>query len=101
MLTEKEIKHVAQLARIKITEKEEEKFKKELSAILDYINKLGEVNTENVDPLYQVTGLVNSMRSDDYRRDFVIDEDLNKKLIDQAPDKEEGFIKVKSVLSRK
>ncbi|OGN09141.1 MAG: hypothetical protein A2998_00320 [Candidatus Staskawiczbacteria bacterium RIFCSPLOWO2_01_FULL_37_25b] len=100
MLTEKEIKHVAQLARIKITEKEEEKFKKELSAILDYINKLGEVNTENVDPLYQVTGLVNSMRSDDYRRDFVIDEDLNKKLIDQAPDKEEGFIKVKSVLNK-
>ena len=100
MLTEKEIKHVAQLARIKITEKEEEKFKKELSAILDYINKLGEVNTENVDPLYQVTGLVNSMRSDDYRRDFVIDEDLNKKLIGQAPDKEEGFIKVKSVLNK-
>ena len=100
MLTEKEIKHVAQLARIKITEKEEEKFKKELSAILDYINKLGEVNTENVEPLYQVTGLVNSVRPDEYRNDFEMNENLNEKLIGQAPHRQDRFIKVKSVLRK-
>src|SRR3989344_6196771 len=99
MLIESEIKHVAQLARIKITQKEEEKFRKDLSSILDYINKLNEVNTEGVEPLYQTTGLVNSMRPDEHRKDFVMDEDLNKKLISQAPEKEERFIKVKSVLN--
>lgn len=100
MLDNKEIKHVAQLARIKITEKEEEKFRKELSSILDYINKLNEVNTEGVEPLYQTTGLVNSMRPDEHRKDFEMNEDLNKNLIGQAPDKEERFVKVRSVLNK-
>jgi|SRR3989344_8317457 len=100
MLDNKEIKYVAQLARIKITEKEEEKFKQELSSILDYINKLNEVNTEGVEPLYQTTGLVNSMRPDEYRKDFEMNEDLNKKLIEWAPDQEERFIRVRSVLNK-
>ena len=72
----------------------------ELSSILGYVEQLNKVNTDGVEPLYQITGLVNSMREDKNRGDFEMDEELNKKLIGQAPDKENRFIKVKSVLNK-
>src|SRR3989338_3387424 len=112
----KTIKHIASLARIELTDKEEERVGSELSAILGYIDQLNNINTENVEPLYQVTGLINSMREDKSRKDFEIDpvrsktpvesgssadhalqagrtsngmdESLNEKLIGQAPKKE-------------
>jgi len=100
MLTNKDVGHIAQLARIKLTEKERDKFKKELSSILDFVKKLNELDTENVEPLYQVTGIVNALRPDEYRKDFEMDEDLNEKLIGQSPHSQNRFIKVKSVLSK-
>ncbi len=100
-LTDKEIQHIASLARIKLSPAEEEKFKQDLGSILDYINKLNEVNTDNIEPLFQSTGLVNSARKDENSKDFVMDEALNKRVIDQAPHKENRFIKVRSVISRK
>ncbi|KKR02618.1 MAG: Aspartyl/glutamyl-tRNA(Asn/Gln) amidotransferase subunit C [Candidatus Yanofskybacteria bacterium GW2011_GWA1_39_13] len=101
MLTDKEVKHIAELARIKISEKEEQSLKKDLSSILEYINKLNEVDTTGVEPLYQTTGLVDSFRSDESRGEFKMDENLNEKLIGQAPHKDDRFIKVKSVLAHK
>lgn len=95
-----DIKHIAKLARIKLTEKEEEKFGKELASILDFIDQLNKVNTSKVEPAYQITGLVNSFRTDEHRKDFEMNEDLNDKLIGQAPSKESRFIKVKSVLNK-
>jgi aspartyl-tRNA(Asn)/glutamyl-tRNA(Gln) amidotransferase subunit C len=100
MLTEKDVQHIAKLARIKLTKKEEERFKKELSSILDYIDKLGELDTEEVEPLYQTTGIVNAVRKDEHRKDFEMNDDLNKKLIGQAPQSENRFIKVKPVLKK-
>ena len=96
----KTIKHIASLARLKISDKDEEKMKKELSSVLGYVEQLNTVNTEGVEPLYQTTGLVNSVREDKHRGDFEMTEDLNRKLIGQAPNKENGFVKVKSVLSK-
>src|SRR3989338_5854559 len=100
MLTDKEVRHIAQLARIKLTDKEKGKFKKELSLILDYVNKLNELDTENIEPLYQTTGIVNALRPDKHRKDFEMDEELNEKLIGQAPRSEERFIKVGGVLKK-
>lgn len=96
----KTIKHIASLARIGLTQKEEDKMKDELGSIISFIEQLNKVNTDNIEPLYQTTGLVNSMRSDEYRGDFKIDEALNSKLIGQAPAKQDNFIKVKSVLNK-
>src|SRR3989344_7477747 len=70
MLTDKDVKHIADLARIKIDEKEEKKIQKVLSSILGYIDKLNEVDTTKVEPLYQTTGLVDSFRSDESRGEF-------------------------------
>ena len=101
MLTDKEVKHIAGLARIKISEKEEKSLQKDLSSILEYIDKLNEVNTDKVEPLYQTTRLVDSFRSDEPRWEFKMDENLNERLIGQAPHQQNRFIKVKSVLFRK
>ena len=101
MLTDKEVKHIADLARIKITEKEEKSLKKDLSSILEYIDKLNEVDTTEVQPLYQTTGLVDSLRTDEMRGEFKMDKNLNEKLIGQAPHKEDRLVKVKYVLARK
>jgi len=101
VITEKEVRHIASLARIKISEKEEKSLKKDLSSILEYIEKLNKVDTTGVEPLYQTTGLVNSMRPDESRGEFEMNDELDKKLIGQAPHKENRFVKVKSVLSHK
>jgi aspartyl-tRNA(Asn)/glutamyl-tRNA(Gln) amidotransferase subunit C len=100
MLSDKEIQHIATLARIKLTGAEEEKFKKELSSILEYIETLKKVDTEHVEPLYQTTGLVNAVREDVSRPAFMMDEKLNRLLIGQAPDTQERYVRVKSALKK-
>jgi len=96
----KTIKHISSLARISLTEREEEKIKDDLSSILKYVEQLNEVDTSTTEPLHHVAGLINSMRTDDYRGNFKMDENLNEKLIGQAPDKKDRFVKVKSVLNK-
>lgn len=101
MLTDKEVKHIAALARIKLTDKEEEHFKKDLSSILGYVETLNKVPTDNVEPLYQVTGIANATRVDETRNSFVMNDGLKRTLIEQAPGHEGDYIKVKAVLKAK
>lgn len=100
MLTDKDIDHIASLARIKINEKEKDKLKKDMSSILGYIDKLNKIKTENIEPISQTTGITNAFRADKNRKEFKMDEELNEKLIGQAPHKKERFIKVKSILKK-
>jgi len=57
MISLKEVRHIAALARLNITKKEEEKFRKDLSATLDYIEKLKKVDVaetkETSHPVHQ------------------------------------------------
>ena len=95
MITGKEVERIAGLARIKIMGKE--KLKGDLSRILDYVAKLNEIDTKSVEPLSQITGLVNSVRQDEFRGE-VGDKSL---LISQAPEKENNLVKVRAVLEKK
>ena len=63
-LTKEQVEHVAQLARLGLSDKEVEKFQTQLSGILDYVEQLNEVDTEGVEPTAQVTGLTNVLRED-------------------------------------
>lgn len=100
MLTDKEIEHIAKLARLELDQTHREKFKKELSSILSYVDQLNEVDVAGVQPLYQVTGLTNQTRPDEHRRDFAMDEALADLLIGQAPAHEGRLVKVKSVKNK-
>ena len=64
MLSKDEVRHIAKLSRLKLSEEEVEKFSKELTSILDYIDILNELDTENVEPTAQVTDLTNVFRED-------------------------------------
>jgi aspartyl-tRNA(Asn)/glutamyl-tRNA(Gln) amidotransferase subunit C len=97
MIDKKEVQHIASLARLRLEEKELEKYQKELSSILEYIKKLEEVNTDGVEPTSHPGGLNNVFRVDEARESG---KEIAKKLIDLAPDKENGYLKVKSILKR-
>ena len=60
-----DVKHVAKLANLPLTSEEEEKYSEQLSAILGYFEKLNEVDTNNVEPTFNVTGQANAMREDE------------------------------------
>ena len=66
-LTKDEVRHISKLARLNLTDEEVERFTKELSSILEYVDQLQEVDTEGIIPTAQVTGLSNSFRSDEVK----------------------------------
>ncbi len=90
-----DIKHIAKLARLGLTEKERKKFQKELSAVLDFVEKLNEVKTEKVEPTAQVTGLENVSRPDKGRAKSKRE---GEKLLELSPETKDGYLKVKAVL---
>jgi len=63
-LTSDQVRHIAKLARLTLTKEEEERYAGQLTSILQYVDMLQEVETKNVEPTAQVTGLTNSFRPD-------------------------------------
>ena len=97
-ITEKEVEHIAELARIKLTGKEKDKITKELGAILGYIDKLKEVNTEGVEPIAHITGLTDVFRNDEPTKKPLENQAAEvAKLVEMAPDRKDNFVKVKEV----
>lgn len=84
MISKKEVQHVAKLARLGLTKQEEEKFKKELSSILGYVEKLKEVDVSETEPTSHPLRIENVMRKDKASRE-------KQKLL-------EGYLKVKTIL---
>lgn len=82
-LSLEEIRHVANLANLTLSEDEVKKFSGQLSEVLDYIEKLKEVETKNVEPTSQVTGLENVFREDEEKPSLKI---------------KEGFFRTKKVI---
>lgn len=64
-----DIKKVAKLANLTLTPNEESEFDKQLNDIVGYIEKLNSVDTSDIDPTAQVTGLKNKRRNDDFADD--------------------------------
>ncbi len=60
-----DVKKVAKLARLKLTPEEEQQFASQLGQILDYVEMLGEVNTENVEPMAHAADVANVFRADE------------------------------------
>jgi len=95
MISKEEVKHIAKLARLGLSEKEIEKFQNELSSILDYIEKLKEVDITGVEPTSHSVLVENITREDKENSKFRVS---SPKLLDLAPDKKERYLKVKQVL---
>lgn len=91
-----DVKRVAKLANLAIPDKEIKKFEKQLSLILDYINKLQKVNTEKVPETSQITGLENVTREDVARLDRTLSQ---KETLSNTNSSQNGLFKVKGVLN--
>ncbi|MEK7526746.1 MAG: Asp-tRNA(Asn)/Glu-tRNA(Gln) amidotransferase subunit GatC [Patescibacteria group bacterium] len=63
-LTQTQVKHVAKLAKLNLTQTQVKKYKDQLSTILAHIEQLSQVDTANVLPTSQTTGLTNVFRAD-------------------------------------
>jgi len=95
-LSKKEVEHIAKLARLRLSAQEIKQYGTQLSAILDYVEKMNEVNTEKVEPTSQVTGLKNVMRDDKIQ-----ESGIHKELVDSAPESYGDQIKVPDILGKK
>ncbi|MEZ4179947.1 MAG: Asp-tRNA(Asn)/Glu-tRNA(Gln) amidotransferase subunit GatC [Candidatus Doudnabacteria bacterium] len=93
MLSVEEVKKVAKLSRIKLSDQEVEKFRQDLSSVLDYVGDLQKVDTEGLDIVANVTGLENIDRQDQ-----AVDSPNQEQILDNAPDSKDGYYKVHSIL---
>lgn len=91
-----DVRHVAKLANLSIPESRIKKIEKQLSSILDHINKLQKINTTKVPETSQITGLENVTREDvaNSERTFSQDEALSN-----TKSSQNGLFKVKGVLN--
>lgn len=85
---------MAKLARLRLSEAEVDKFQGEIGEILEYVEKLSDVDTAGLKPTYQVNGLVNVGRSD-VVKDYGISQ---LELLKNVPQTEKDYIKVKRMI---
>ncbi len=88
-----EVEHVAKLARLKLSEEELEKFTHQLGAILEYMDKLNELDTSEVEPTSHVLPLKNVFREDEVRV-----EEPRPDYLTIAPEASHGHFKVPKVI---
>lgn len=93
-LTRDQVLKLAHLSRLKLTDEEVERFREELSKILEYVEQLDKVDVTGLEPTYQVTGLKNVMRADEP----ISYQAKPEALLAQAPVTQDGQFKAKRVL---
>jgi len=91
-LTVEEVRHVAELAKLRLTEEEIVQYSEQLSAILDYAEQIQEVDTSTVPPTPFVLPLVNVMDEDMPRPSL-----SNDAALANAPDSADGYFRVRAV----
>lgn len=94
-LSREEVLKLAQLARLDLTDAEVEEYSRELTAILQYVQQLEQVDVNGLQPTNQVTGLTNVMR-DDKVRDYGYEP---RELLENVPAVQDEHIKVKRMIS--
>lgn len=93
MIDKKTVEYVAELARINISEEEKAKLLPQLSKILDYIDKLKEIDTKDVEPTRGYLLETNILRKDE-----VVKFPFSKDILNNAPSHEEGHLKIPKVI---
>lgn len=92
-LDKKTVAKVASLARLKVTDEELEKYGPQLSNIIQFVEQLEEVDTDNVEPLASVVDITLRLREDK-----VTDGGIQKEILANAPETLEGFFVVPKVV---
>jgi aspartyl-tRNA(Asn)/glutamyl-tRNA(Gln) amidotransferase subunit C len=87
VIDREQVLHVARLARLKLSEEEVERMSGELSTILDHIEKISELDLDEVEPTSHVVQVENVLRPDEPRESWP-----RERMLDEAPDaSDDGF----------
>lgn len=89
----KDVSHIAHLARLELSKEELERFSKQLSDILSYMEKLNELDTSNIEPTSHVIPLKNVLREDLVAPSLLPDDALKN-----APDRTDNFFSVPRII---
>ncbi len=92
-ITSEEVRHIALLARVGMTEEEIERMRDQLSHILENFDVLRQVDTEGVEPTGHSVEMDSVMREDEPRPSMPLQD-----VLANAPDREDNFVKVRAVL---
>jgi aspartyl-tRNA(Asn)/glutamyl-tRNA(Gln) amidotransferase subunit C len=95
-VTEKDVVYVADLANLELTEQERARMAHDLNSILEYIDRLNELDTSSVPPMAQVA----SQQHEALRHDELKPSLPNETALANAPDKSEGFFRVPKVIEK-
>ncbi len=98
-ITKKEVQHIAYLARLAISEEELELYSKQLEVILEYMDKLSDVDTSGVEPVSSIIMLYKNVKVEPYyREDIPQDNGCQKEILDNAPQRVNNYFKVEKVI---
>ena len=89
----KTIKHISKLSRISVDEKKAEKLAEDLNSIFDFIEKLNELKTDNVEPLTSVVETTLKLRADEVKS-----KNLREQVIKNSPKENEDYFVVPKVI---
>ncbi|SHJ18346.1 Asp-tRNA(Asn)/Glu-tRNA(Gln) amidotransferase subunit GatC [Parasporobacterium paucivorans] len=89
IITDETIEYVSILAKLDLSEEEREQAKKDMGSMLDYIDKLNELNTQGVEPMSHIFPVNNV-----FREDVLENGDDRDNLLSNAPQKKDGCYKV-------
>jgi len=92
-ITQKEVAHVATLARLQLNQEEIATFTGQMDAILSYVDKLSELNTDGIIPTSHAVPMENAFRADEIRPSIG-----TEKALANAPERVAGFFKVPTVI---
>jgi len=92
-ISKETVEHVANLARLYLNDEEKKEMAEKLSSILEYMDKLSELDTSNVPPTSHVIPIHNV-----FREDVVMESLPLSEVLKNAPDSEKGFFKVPRVI---
>ena len=95
-LSKEEVKHIADLARLDLAGDEQADFSERLSSVLEFVHKLGEVDTEGIEPMSHSIELHNTFREDEVAPR---DDASRAAIVEAFPDREDDLLKVKAVFS--
>jgi aspartyl-tRNA(Asn)/glutamyl-tRNA(Gln) amidotransferase subunit C len=97
-ITVKQVEHVANLARLRFNEEEKQKLAGQLGAILDYIEQLNKLNTDDVPPTSHAIPVKNVVRKDVVRKDVVRKSFTQEEALANAPSGVNGLFEVPKII---
>jgi aspartyl-tRNA(Asn)/glutamyl-tRNA(Gln) amidotransferase subunit C len=95
-ITEETVDKIANLARLEVSPEEKEQLMADMSRILDFMDKLNEVDTANVEPLVYMTSEVNVFREDEVKQEIT-----HEQALQNAPQRSDDYFLVPKVLEKK